>query len=97
MKAFSPGVASTVDNCRPSRVSGARSCAGISASVAEYPWPPVRRRAARATFYAGLVADNLCGQPGRAEAFFSHALSACRLGADDDIAAEEAAAIGSRT
>lgn len=49
---------------------------------------PDRRRAARAAFYAGLIADNLCGEPGSGEALFNQALSACRPRADDDIASE---------
>jgi hypothetical protein len=49
---------------------------------------PDGRRAARATFYAGLVADNLCGEPGRAEALFTEALAACRPDRDDDFASE---------
>jgi hypothetical protein len=49
---------------------------------------PDGRRAARAAFYAGLVADNLCGEPGRAEALFGQALAACRPGPDDDFASE---------
>jgi hypothetical protein len=49
---------------------------------------PDRKRAARAAFYAGLVAENLCAEPGHAEALFTQALSACQPGADDDLAAE---------
>jgi hypothetical protein len=49
---------------------------------------PDLRRTARAAFYAGLVADNLCGEPGAAEVLFTQALTACRPGADDDYAAE---------
>ena len=45
-------------------------------------------RAARAAFYAGLVAENLCGEPASAEALFTRALSSCQPGADDDVAAE---------
>jgi tetratricopeptide (TPR) repeat protein len=49
---------------------------------------PDARRLARATFYAGLVADNLRGEPRRAEELFTRALAACRPGSDDDYAAE---------
>jgi tetratricopeptide (TPR) repeat protein len=49
---------------------------------------PDARRMARATFYAGLVADNLRGEPRRAEELFTRALAACRPAADDDYAAE---------
>lgn len=49
---------------------------------------PDARRMARATFYAGLVADNLRGEPRRAEELFTRALAACRPDADDDYAAE---------
>jgi hypothetical protein len=49
---------------------------------------PDSRRAARAAFYAGLIADNLRGEPGRAEELFTQALAACRPGADDDFASE---------
>jgi hypothetical protein len=49
---------------------------------------PSRRRAARAAFYAGLITDNLRGEPGRAEELFTQALAACRPGADDDYASE---------
>jgi hypothetical protein len=49
---------------------------------------PGGRHAARAAFYAGLIADNLCGEPGRAEALFTQALTACRPGPDDDFASE---------
>jgi hypothetical protein len=49
---------------------------------------PDRRRAARAAFYAGLIADNLRGEPGRAEELFTQALAACRPAADDDFASE---------
>jgi hypothetical protein len=49
---------------------------------------PDRRRGARAAFYAGLVADNLRGEPARAQALFTQSLSACRPGADDDVASE---------
>jgi tetratricopeptide (TPR) repeat protein len=49
---------------------------------------PGGRRAARAAFYAGLVADNLRGEPDRAGELFGQALAACRPGADDDYAAE---------
>jgi hypothetical protein len=52
------------------------------------PAAPARRRAARAAFYAGLVADNLCGEAERAEALFSESLTWCRPRADDDYAAE---------
>jgi hypothetical protein len=46
------------------------------------------RRRARATFYAGIIADNLRAEPERAEDLFTRALAACRPGADDDYAAE---------
>jgi hypothetical protein len=46
------------------------------------------RRAARATFYAGIIADNLRAEPELAEELFTRALAACRPGADDDYAAE---------
>jgi tetratricopeptide (TPR) repeat protein len=49
---------------------------------------PDPRRAARAAFYAGLVADNLCGAAERALELFNQALEHCRPGADDDFAAE---------
>jgi tetratricopeptide (TPR) repeat protein len=49
---------------------------------------PDSRRAARAAFYAGLIADNLRGEPGRAEELFIQALAACRPGPDDDVASE---------
>jgi hypothetical protein len=49
---------------------------------------PDHRRTARASFYAGLIADNLRGELERAEQLFSAALAACRPGVDDDIAAE---------
>jgi tetratricopeptide (TPR) repeat protein len=49
---------------------------------------PGRRRTARAAFYAGLVADNLRGEPDRARELFGRALEACRPGDDDDFAAE---------
>jgi hypothetical protein len=49
---------------------------------------PDPRREARAAFFAGLVADNLCGEHAKAAALFSRALAACRPGADDDIASE---------
>ncbi len=49
---------------------------------------PDSRRAARAVFYAGLIADNLRGEPGRAEELFTQALALCRPGADDDFASE---------
>jgi tetratricopeptide (TPR) repeat protein len=49
---------------------------------------PDPRRAARAAFYAGLVADNLCGEPDRARELFTAALAYCRPEADDDFAAE---------
>lgn len=49
---------------------------------------PDGRRAARAAFYAGLVADNLRGEPADAEVLFARALAACRPGADDDFASE---------
>jgi hypothetical protein len=49
---------------------------------------PDQRREARAAFFAGLVADNLCGERTRGEALFSRSLAACRPVADDDIAAE---------
>jgi hypothetical protein len=49
---------------------------------------PDRRRTARAAFYAGLIADNLRGEPDRAQELFTRALAACRPGADDDFAAE---------
>jgi len=49
---------------------------------------PDRRRAARAAFYAGLIADNLRGEQDRAEELFTQALAACRPGADDDFASE---------
>jgi tetratricopeptide (TPR) repeat protein len=49
---------------------------------------PDRRRAARAAFYAGVIADNLRGEPDRAEELFTQALAACRPAADDDFASE---------
>ena len=49
---------------------------------------PDRRRSARAAFYAGLIADNLRGEPDLARDLFTRALAACRPGADDDFAAE---------
>jgi tetratricopeptide (TPR) repeat protein len=49
---------------------------------------PDRRRGARAAFYAGLIADNLRGEPDLARELFSQALAACQPGADDDFAAE---------
>jgi tetratricopeptide (TPR) repeat protein len=49
---------------------------------------PDRRRAARAAFYAGLIADNLRGEPDRARQFFTQALANCQPGADDDFASE---------
>jgi tetratricopeptide (TPR) repeat protein len=49
---------------------------------------PDARRGARAAFYAGLVADNLCAEPDRAREMFTRALELCRPGADDDFAAE---------
>lgn len=49
---------------------------------------PGDRQAARAQFYAGLVADNLRGEPDRAAELFGRVLEACRPGADDDYAAE---------
>jgi hypothetical protein len=49
---------------------------------------PGGRRTARASFYAGLIADNLRGEPDRAEPLFAQALAACQPGADDDYAAE---------
>jgi hypothetical protein len=49
---------------------------------------PDRKRAARAAFYAGLIADNLRGEQGRAEELFTQALTACRPGHDDDFASE---------
>jgi tetratricopeptide (TPR) repeat protein len=49
---------------------------------------PDSRRGARAAFYAGLVADNLCAEPDRAQELFTRALELCRPGADDDFAAE---------
>jgi tetratricopeptide (TPR) repeat protein len=49
---------------------------------------PSSRGTARATFYAGLIADNLRGEPDRAGALFAAALAACEPGADDDYAAE---------
>jgi hypothetical protein len=52
------------------------------------PAAPARRQAARAAFYAGLVADNLCGEAERAEALFTESLTWCRPRADDDYAAE---------
>jgi hypothetical protein len=52
------------------------------------PGAQARRRAARAAFYAGLVADNLCGEAERAEALFAKSLTWCRPRADDDYAAE---------
>ncbi len=67
----------------PAVLADLRDRAGRLAATA-----PDGRRAARAAFYAGLVADNLCGEPHRAEALFTGALSACRPGADDDFAAE---------
>jgi hypothetical protein len=67
----------------PAVLEDLRERAGRLAATA-----PDGRRAARAAFYAGLVADNLRGEPDRAEALFTEALSACRPGADDDFAAE---------
>lgn len=49
---------------------------------------PGARQQARATFYAGIIADNLRAEPERAEGLFTRALAACRPGADDDYAAE---------
>jgi tetratricopeptide (TPR) repeat protein len=49
---------------------------------------PDRRRAARAAFYAGLIADNLRGEPDLARDLFTRALAGCRPGADDDFASE---------
>jgi tetratricopeptide (TPR) repeat protein len=49
---------------------------------------PDRRRAARAAFYAGLIAGNLRGEPDLARDLFTRALAACRPGADDDFASE---------
>jgi hypothetical protein len=49
---------------------------------------PDQRRQARAAFFAGLVADNLCGEQAKAEALFGRALATCRPGEDDDIASE---------
>ena len=49
---------------------------------------PDRRRAARAALHAGLIADNLRGEPARAEDLFTRALAACRPGPDDDVASE---------
>jgi hypothetical protein len=46
------------------------------------------RHQARAAFYAGLIADNLRDESGRAEELFTVALHTCRPGADDDYAAE---------
>lgn len=49
---------------------------------------PDPRREARAAFFAGLVADNLCGERAKAETLFNRALAACRPGEDDDLASE---------
>jgi tetratricopeptide (TPR) repeat protein len=49
---------------------------------------PGGRRTARAAFYAGLIADNLRGEPDRAGVLFAQALAACQPGEDDDYAAE---------
>lgn len=49
---------------------------------------PGPRRAARATFYAGLIADNRRAEPERAGQLFTRALAACRSVADDDYPAE---------
>jgi hypothetical protein len=59
-----------------------------SAATGTDPAAPARRRAARAAFYAGLVADNLCGETERAEVLFAESLAWCRPHADDDYAAE---------
>ena len=67
----------------PAVLQGLRERAGRLAATA-----PDGRRAARAAFYAGLVADNLCGEPDQAEELFTQALHACRPDADDDFAAE---------
>jgi tetratricopeptide (TPR) repeat protein len=49
---------------------------------------PDPRREARAAFFAGLVADNLCGEHAKAVALFGRALAVCRPGEDDDLASE---------
>jgi tetratricopeptide (TPR) repeat protein len=49
---------------------------------------PAAGLAARAAFFAGLVADNLCAEPGPAREYFTEALRLSRPGADDAVAAE---------
>lgn len=71
------------DGRDPAVLAGLSRRAGALLAAAPDP-----RREARAAFFAGLVADNLCDEHAKAEALFERALAACRPAEDDDIASE---------
>lgn len=71
------------ENRDPAVLSELAERAGRLASRATGPG-----RAARAAFYGGIIADNLRGEPQRAEELFAQALAAAEEAGDDAIASE---------